>query len=1346
MQMGMLYESLSDRPGVNVEQVVCHFEDHVPNVSRMTEVWARLTECHPILRSFCNWRNGQEPQLVAVEKAEIRISVQQFAEVPGLSRADQLARWLKVDRNSGVDIEAPPPWRLNLLVWGERSFSLVWTFHHLFLDGPSFAMLLQKALRSYLGQSDALESNFGELVAPTQADHVQAISHRRADPEATAASRHFFRTMFEGAFVPAGEGWSGALPPSVVEAEAERISTGAGMQMHCTHVSARTLELLNCLCKDTDTTLSTLVQAAWGLVLSRWTGRSDVVLGIIRSGRHLLPGAEQVIGSLINLVPVRLSISGGQSLAQWLVGVRELMLGLRPHEHVALSEVRQWCDFSPDADLHGCTVLFEPRPLHRRMEDAVMSGVRVELHEQGSSELSLLAYVDDGIDLRLEFDADRISSDTAQRLLSSALSLLESMAMASPDTPLAALRALEDEDVAALARWGVPDHPVENAQACVATRFERMARLTPNARAVSDAEGRECLSYEQLDRAADRLAGWIVAKGIGPGDYIALCLPRGTGFVTAMLAVMKSGAAWVPVDPAYPADLMNHMVSDSHARLLITDRSVRPSIDGLETVTIEDIDSPHGASHSTVAASQWPVDRPAYVIYTSGSTGKPKGVVVGHQALACHAQAVIGSYGLQPSDRVLQFSALSFDVSIEEVVPTLVSGAELVLRNSEAAGSVSALIHLVRARQLTVLNLPTAFWHACVEQMHLSELALPESVRLLIVGGEKASRAVLEQWRRIQPGLRWINAYGPTEATISSTFHELPAYSPLAPGQDVPIGRPLGHARAVVLAIDGSLAPPGARGELCIGGPGLANGYLGLEVATKERFISPGLAQDPMLRQWGLHRLYRTGDDAQWDENGLLRFLGRRDREVKVRGFRMDLRAIEHTIEQVAGVAECVVRVDRADDVAARLLAWVMPEPGAALTESMLRTELANALPLYMRPSVKLVSMWPTTPGGKIDVQHLPAHEPTPGSHAAQRDMPEDVARMAGLFASVLQRLSVGAGDSFFDLGGNSLLAVSLIAAVERELAVPLSVGMLKAHPTPEGLCAAIRDGRAHAGPQFLVVIQAGEEGIPVYGVHSLGHRERFYRPLAARLGPAQPVFGLTTGYTHLHENELTIEQLAGLYCADIQKHRPSGPVMLAAVSMCAYVAYELARQLTDAGRDVVCLVLFDSEGPDGRPSLQSKAQILALHLRQLRKKGSRYLLERLVTRLTETGGVGSRIGLQLARRLNMVQSQSFDHPADHTFVHNLSLAVDRYKPGQYHGRMVVFYPEDEPFFDLPEAVRTGLGWGRYGVGGIDLMSVPGTHLSMLAEPHVGQMAQKLSPLLLPSGTGAGSATAAPDA
>lgn len=1328
MQMGLLYDSVQQHtPGTHLVQLVCHFDNETPDPQRMAQAWQRLTDRHPLLRSGCNWQNTTRPHLLQIDGIKVHVEVESPQPMVAAAREEWMTRWLDKDRSRGVDINQAPAWRLSMLMWSERAFTLVWTFHHVWLDGPSSARLLQDALLDYLGlAAETVQTSS----APTHADHALAVERWRTASDAVRAAQLFFGQMFQGVSLPVGQSIADALPVARPAPRAAMHSSKGRMGMHAAHLPAGTLAQLDRLGRATNSSLANMVSAAWALVLSRWTGLPDAVFGVVRSGRYLLAGADKTVGCLINTLPIRVPVHRGMSLTELLNRVRAITVGLRPHEHAALHDIRQWCGLDPSANLLGSTVLFEPRPFQSLLADALTTRGRFEVHEQGSSDLALLAYVDSGMDLRLEFDRERVGPDIAQAMLASVRLLLESMAEASPESPLAALRSNTAAQIATLSRWAEPAKPVENVSACVATLFARQARSTPTAKAVS--HGAESLSYGQLDEQADRLANWLMAHGVQPGDRVALRLPRSISFVTAMLAVMKSGAAWVPIDPHYPEEVARRMVSDSQAVLLLTNRAELSSARLEKAIALEDVDDNLAPPDAAPLASAygWSVQRPAYVIYTSGSTGQPKGVVVSHSALASHAEAAMAHYGLHADDRVLQFASLSFDVSIEEIVPTLLAGAELVLRDDSATEAIPDFLHLVQARQITVLNLPTAFWHVLVDQMALLGTNLPASVRLLVVGGERASRGLLEQWSRIQPGLHWINAYGPTETTISCTAFDLPANADLPPGTDVPIGRPFGHARVVLLAVDGSLAPAGARGELCIGGPALADGYYGLEAATTANFIATAGPLDPALTMWGLHRVYCSGDEATWDEQGLLHYLGRRDRQVKVRGFRVELRAIEAAIEQIAGVSQCIAHVDRPGEVQARLLAWVLPQQHRKLLASDIEAALAVSLPAHMRPAVRIVSEWPTTPGGKVDLNRLPHHESRHGSEPDWQAVSAETRKMMQLFSQVLQREAAGPHDSFFDLGGHSLSALSLVAAVNRELGREVTLSMLKAHPTPSTLTNALANNAVADKPKFLVTVEPGEVGIPLYGVHILGHRERFYRPLARRLGPGQAIFGLTTGYTHLNSNALSVEALAELYWDDIQKHQPEGPLVLMAVSMAAYVAFELARLMASKGRPPALLVLIDAAGPEGRPHNRNVLRLMSLHWTRLRSQGLRYPLERVCNRLAR--GRFKPIAVSLAGRLNIglnrdpERPEEYDHPADHAFSESLARAVDHYKPRNYEGDMLIYCGDDDPLFDLREAHKNGMGWRPYCSGDIKLMALQSGHVSMLDEPDVRHLALHL--------------------
>lgn len=1326
LQLGMLHESLlSDRAGVNLVQIACHLDDETFDPFAMKASWEALTRRHAVLRSVYAWKEDRAPSQDVMPDAQFEFLVHDLQSLGPSQQHEALKAWTDSDRTRGVRLDMVPSWRLAWFRWEGRRSTLCWTFHHIMLDGRSFALLLQEVLEEYCARLR------GEIPEPTLlsplgfAGYCHALESLRHSEDAQNAARGFFETELQGV---AADLTSEAL------ARHESPAGHTPGRMACSRalVSISEVERLQALAQASGATLGTLLQVAWGILLSRARGQRDAVFGVVRSGRHLVPGAQATIGCLINTLPVRLKVDMGASIDQLLRDIRRYMLGMRPHEHVFLGDLQAWNGVFADEGGLNSIVMFEPRPLDRQLRSLGGPWLqrRFEVHEEGATEMTLAAYVEDGLQLELEYDSNRVEAQAAQRLLSFLHTLLGQMAQAKSDQTVASLDMLGPEDRNRLQGWAVPAIEVQTSATCAMALFTKTARRQPSAVAISVLGHRATLTYAELDARSSQLAHWLRNQAVEAGDRVAICMTRSLDFVVAMLAVMKAGAAHVPIDPAYPAELKHHMASDSGATVLLADThgAALPTIartvvlkalsQELATLPIEWSD-PQGQAR----------DRPAYVIYTSGSTGQPKGVTVGQRALVAHSAAVTAAYGLTENDRVLQFASLSFDVSIEEIIPTLLTGAELVLRDTSVAESVSALWAAAQERQLTVLNLPTAYWHTCVDHLEQMTSQIPACVRLVVVGGEKASRQALARWRKAVPSCRWINGYGPTEATITSTFYEALDTQYLPEQAEIPIGRPMGHARAYVVAADGSLAPPGVRGELCLGGACLAIGYHGQQELTSQRFMSTS-GLDPLWAQTLEARVYRTGDLVSWNADGELLYHGRADRQVKLRGFRVELDAVEKVLTRLPGVGRAVVKVDQPNTPAARLLAWVLPaQPGQLLEVAALNAVVATQLPEHMRPALSVIENLPITPGGKIDYRLLIGGDVTElvsTGTAAELPISEELQRMTDVFARVLKRSKVMPDASFFDLGGNSLLAVGLIGRVESEFHHRMTTGLLKANPTPRALLDTFADGSHLKRPKYLIAIQPEGHRTPIYGVHSLGHQERFFRPLSESLGADQPFFGLTTGYTSLHGADLSLEELARVYLEDIQHHQPEGPVVLAGLSRCAYVAYELAGQLTNAGRTVSLLVFFDSAGPAGRPEITNRRRLLAIHLSQLREQGWRYGVDKLVGRLSEVGGTVGNWALRTGRAHGVLDNQQYDHPADILFVQQLERAVAKYQVLPYEGPVAIFYPEDDPFLDRKAALATGLGWRVCCTGDIELVESPGQHISMLSNPYVVALARAL--------------------
>jgi len=582
---------------------------------------------------------------------------------------------------------------------------------------------------------------------------------------------------------------------------------------------------------------------------------------------------------------------------------------------------------------------------------------------------------------------------------------------------------------------------------CTHHLFEARAALAPGAAAVSQA-GRE-VSYGELERRANAVAVRLRALGVGPDVRVAVLMERGPELAAALLGVLKAGGAYVPIDPAYPADRIAYVVGDSGATAVLTDAASRARVPHTG-VPVLDVAEIRASEANGFAAADVPEEALAYVIYTSGSTGRPKGVGVTHRSLTAHNRAAAALYALTPRDRVAQVASISFDISVEAIFPTWAVGATVVFRPPEARALGEDFLRWIEAERITVLNLPTAFWHVWTRELVASGARVPRCVRLAVVGGEKAQRSTFDDWRRVaDESVRWINTYGPTETTVTATAWEPGAREDAG---EIPIGVPLDGWTARVL--DGALAaaPAGAEGELCIGGAGVARGYLGRPGFTAERFVPDPFALEPGAR------MFRSGDRARVRADGALEFLGRLDDQVKVRGFRVEPGEIEAALAEHPDLVDAIVTVREDAPGDKRLVAYVVLR-GENVSPTALRQWLQNRLPDYMVPSAFVpLDTLPLTPNGKVERRALPAPSSAPAGPLPRTRDTVDV--IAEIWREVLGVAHVGPDDDFFDLGGHSLVAVQVLGRVRRLCGVDLPWRVLFNTPTPAALAAAVDSAR----------------------------------------------------------------------------------------------------------------------------------------------------------------------------------------------------------------------------------------------------------------------------------------------
>lgn len=1265
MQQGLLLESsLANRPWANLEQIVVEAPNEVFGADRLRAAWAELARRHDALRM----------RLVQSGQGHIRQHVQPEPDVAfHVSRRDpsQIEAFLAEDRLIGVDPALRPGWRVTLFPGALRA-TMVWTIHHALIDGSSMALVLEELGLVLQGLPFAPPPLLGlsrfSAVLPQQDK---------------AAAKAFF-----AANLSTGTSPQPLVPPT---------KTAPGRMAFVTEsLAVRDSDALRTAVRGSGATPLNAVQLAWGLVLSRWTGQSAVSFGLVDSGRRIVPGLDRTVGCLISTLPLQWHLDGEVGLADALATLRQTTVEMRRHAHASLTEVRHWAGLPGSAVLFDTIVMYAQTSLEGRMR--ALGGVwldwTVRLIEEGTAPLTLAVADDPELHLLLEYDPARFPAVQARQMLEQVGILLTQMAWAPATLPLRSLEMLAPQERAEVLRLGQSETRLPDAPPCIATRFERVAATQPEAIAVIEGEGGRLFSFAAVDQAANALAERLVAAGLGAGDVVGVYLPRGAAHMVSLLAVLKAGAAFLPLDPDLPCDWLDGLLAKAQAKALISDAG--SALFHPLTLTPDLFNRrPRAPPRGAIGP-----DTLAYVLFTSGSAGEPKAVrgLVG--ALSAHASATIVAYGLSAADRVLQFAGLGFDVALEEILPTLLVGASVVTRDLQAAGSVRACLALISHHRISVANLPASFWHVLVDDLAASGQGVPPSLRLMVTGSERIRPAALRKWRKLAPDVDWINGYGLTEATITATAFVLPAGVAL-PDQmeEVPIGRPLAHASVVLRARDGSLTPRGGRGMLWIGGPAVAGGYL-IDPSRSQQVFTPN--------PFAPGRLYGTGDAARWRADGLLEFLGRQDRQIKLRGHRIDLNQIEQQLARLDGVRQ--VHAALADEGRDQLLAWVLHDPDRAIAQ--IQKQAKKMLPGTMVPQLISIDHLPVGSNGKINARALPKPEFTP---VAVLTGPEDTLTrsIAACMAEVLERDSVSPDASFGDMGGDSLLGLRLVSLIEQRTGHELQTADLHNSGTARALAELLQRGATR--PRYTIPIQPNGAKPAFFAIHVLGRHEDLFRPLSAALGPDQPFYGLSVGIPR-NLDDINVERTARLYFDEIQTFHPAGPVGLVAVSMAAYFAFELAQLLRAAGREVRVLAVLDAVGPAGRPPLVGRAKLRA-HLQQVRDHGLWHFVQVFKNKFD-----------RYRENRETLRSMPGQINPVNLIAANVC-AVEFYHPQPYGGPLAVFRA-DHSFWDSPEAIASALGWLSVAQGGLQMFDLPGTHLSILEPGNVDVLAEHLSRLM----------------
>jgi aspartate racemase len=1339
------------------------------NVAALDQSLNEIVRRHQTLRTTFPTIEGLPLQVIAPAQPLTLPTVD--LQASRKSEQEASVRWLaREEARRPFDLARGPLFRTKLLRLGEEEHVLLVGMHHIVSDGWSMGVFWRELRALYNAFCVGKPSPLAEL--PIQ--YADYAIWQRGWLQGEVLDKQLGYWKRQLADVAALE-----LP---TDRPRPPVQTYRGARQSLTLPKSLT-EALRELSRREGVTLFMTLLAAFQTLLHRYTGQDDVVVGSPIAGRTQAE-TEGLIGLFANTLVMCGDLSGDPTFRELLGRVQEVALAAHAHQDLPFEKLVE--ELKPERDTSR-SPLFQvafvlQNPPRSPRQARKLAGLKLTQLEVGSETAKFdltLSMIEGPAGLKgwVEYNTDLFDSSTIDRMLGHFRMLLKGV-VANREQRLSELPLLtEAERHQVLVEWNDTQTDYLKDR-CVHELFEEQAEKNPEAVAV--VFDHQHLTYRELNTRANQLAYALRELGVGPEVPVGVCLERSPEMVVAVLGVLKAGGAYVPLDPTYPKERLEFMLEDTSAPVLLVQEATRHVLPeyaaahthclGMDSAGIERAEAENPPSSGASPESL------AYVIYTSGSTGKPKGVCVPHRAVG--RLVMNADYApLTSADVVAQASNCAFDAATWEIWGALLNGARLVVLPRDVTLSPRALAAEIERNEISALFLTTALFN----QVARENPGAFRPLRHLLFGGE----AVEPKWVRtvLAEGApeRLLHVYGPTETTTFATWHLVEAVEDRA--ATIPIGRPITSTEAYVLDAWERPVPVGVPGELYIGGPGVARGYLGRPELTEEKFIPHPFSDEPGVR------LYKTGDRVRRRANGDIEFLGRSDGQVKLRGYRIELGEVESALNSNTAVRESVVMLHEDDTGQKRLAAYIVPA-GVAPSHNELRAFLRERLPDYMTPSSFIsLEVLPLTSTGKIDRHALPVPVATrPADSESYSDAPRDALekRLAGILEEALGVPAVGVEDDFFELGGHSLLAANLFAQIEKAFGYRLPLSILFRAPTVRQLADILRRESEEVPRESVVAIQPRGSRPPFFCVAADSHTMLSFRVLAQYLGSDQPFYSFQAQDQNKERMvSLQVEGTAASYIRELREVQPEGPYFLGGLCFGGVIAFEMARQLCAQGQDVALVAILDMALPNClKGSIRGRLYLYRRRLRRLgqlgylrrkMRKGKRivrkvaYLrvrkvvkrftkrIVRIVRRVIYAVGTVRRVvfksslpfGYCLRRALRntylleqwdrrLAKSKVYPAPQQIRQTANpkaypthwqMRQALNSYKAQPYSGQITLFPTvglksyymfHNEPY----------LGWDRVAAGGVEVYKVAGKHQTLLKEPHVQVLATRLKTCL----------------
>jgi aspartate racemase len=1258
------------------------------NVVALEKSLNAIVTRHETLRTKFAAVDGEPFQVVSNDA--VTVEFRDLVLSPGVDIHLELQRLISAAAQQPFDLRQEYPLRASLIRLARDEHVLLLTMHHIVSDAWSVNILVHELAIFYKAFTTQSEPQLPEL----------PIQYR----DFAVWQRNWLQNGFLRSQVDFWVSQLGGAPKLQLPIDHVRPTVRSHRGAHLSFkLGSELTRKLTELSKTEGATLFMTLLAAFKVLLYRYTGERDVVVGSPIAGRNRVE-TENLIGFFVNSLALRTDLSGNPTFRQLLARVRKVALNAYEHQDLPFEKLVE--ELNPVRDVSQ-TPIFQvmfglqnaPRTTPQ-LNNLAVSRVAVDTHTAKFDLTLLMTETADGLSGWVEYSADLFDAATIERLQHHFENLLTSVAL-NPDSRIARLPFMaQRERQQIVVDWNATKTPFPRQQ-CIHELFEEQARNSPNAVAVVFAD-RE-LTYGELNTEANRLARYLRRQGVGPDVIVGLATERSIEMIVGLLAILKAGGAYMPLDPSYPSERLQFVIEQGNVKLVLSQKHLVESLpaSGAKLISLDDAAREVNSEDDQNLDNASDPDNLAYVMYTSGSTGQPKGVSVTHRNVVRLVKNT--NYAKFDSASVfLQFAPFTFDAATFEIWGPLLNGAKLVV-TAPGIESLENLGQTVQQYGVTTLWLTAGLFHQMVD----NELNHLQGVRELIAGGDVLSPAHVRKLTKTLRHCRLSNGYGPTENTTFTCCQPLTSFD----GRSVPIGRPISNTQVFVLSDEMEPVPAGVPGELFIGGDGLARGYLRDPSFTAQKFLPNPFATEPG------ERLYRTGDLVRYRRDGSLEFLGRFDQQVKVRGYRVELGEIQFALAQHPDIRECVVTTEESASGEKRLVGFVVPHAGTTPRTEQLKSFLSEKLPEYLVPSfIGIRESLPLSANGKVDRQALPKIEGLElGDLFVAPRTPHEVA-IASIWKSLLGLEKVGIRDNFFVVGGHSMLAVRLISEMKKVYEQKIPLSFLYQGGTIEAL-AQLVSGDSSYSHSTLSQIKPGTSWPPFFCVSGPEVNALGYATLAHYLGQEQPVYSLQGEFRRELEGEYTpeeIESWAADYLKAARELQPEGPYMFGGMCTGALIAFDMAAQLEAEGQETGLLVILDTWDILTMNALW----VVDYYLRRLR-----YL--RRQSRETQIKAVTKKIrGLvrKMAERVSPNSQTAESHAHDNPWKTGYKPHVD-FVPKHFSGNVTVYRIHNQPYYRSGDET---LGWAKRVEGRVDVEYVPGKHSTILRDPNVQVLAQNL--------------------